>query len=91
MTAVSRQGSYLLVDVRVQPRSSRDTVESVRDGRLRIRTTAPPVDGKANKAAIRLLANYLEVAPSRSSQTRGVMHRNKQFRVEGPVSLPNGL
>jgi uncharacterized protein YggU (UPF0235/DUF167 family) len=63
----------------------------VKDGRLRIKTTAPPVGGQANKAVIRLLAEYLEVPPSRISQTRGMLHRNKQFRVEGPVSLPNGL
>jgi uncharacterized protein (TIGR00251 family) len=91
LTAVARRRGYLLVNVRVQPRSSRDVVESVRDGRLQIRTTAPPVDGKANRAAIRLLADYLQVPPSRISQTRGMTHRNKQFRVEEPVSLPNGL
>ena len=91
MTAVSRKDGYVLLNVRVQPKSSRNIVESVQDGRLRIRTTAPPVDGKANTAAIRLLAEYLHIPPSRISQTRGLINRNKQFRVEGPVSLPNGL
>jgi uncharacterized protein (TIGR00251 family) len=91
LTAVAWKGSYLLVNVRVQPKSSRNIVGPVQDGRLRVRTTAPQTGGKANTAVIHLLADYLQVAPSRISQTRGITHRNKQFRVEGPVTFPNGL
>jgi uncharacterized protein YggU (UPF0235/DUF167 family) len=48
---------------------------------LRIRTTAPPTDGKANKAAIKLLANHLDVPPSSISLLRGQTSRSKQFLV----------
>ena len=90
-SAASWEGGSLRLAVRVQPRSSRNAVEGVRDGRLRIRTTAAPADGKANKAAVRLIADYLGVAPSRVKLVRGMTQRNKQFIVEGPLELPNGL
>jgi uncharacterized protein (TIGR00251 family) len=79
------------VSVRVHPRSSRDAIEGVRGEQLSIRTTAAPAGGKANKAVIRLLAEYLGVAPSRIRLVHGLTHRNKLFVVEGPVELPDGL
>jgi len=85
------QDDNLVVQVRVQPRASRNEIQGVQHGQLRIRTTAAPTDGKANKAVIRLLADYLRVPPSRITLTRGLMHRNKQVTVVGPVEVPAGL
>ncbi|HSR47958.1 MAG TPA: DUF167 domain-containing protein [Anaerolineales bacterium] len=52
--------------VRVTPRSRRTEVaEILEDGTLRVRVTAPPVDGKANAALIRFLAKVLEIRVSR--------------------------
>lgn len=90
-TAFSWDGDRLCLSVRVQPRASSNEIQGVKDGVLRIRTTAAPSDGKANKAAVRLLADYLGVAPSRIRLLRGMTQRNKMFVVEGPVELPNGL
>jgi uncharacterized protein (TIGR00251 family) len=85
-----RDGDDLLLHVRVQPRASRNEILDVRDARLRLRTTAPPADGKANKAVIKLLADYLDVAPSRISLIRGTRQRDKQLRVRGPVAIATG-
>jgi uncharacterized protein (TIGR00251 family) len=91
-TAVSRwQDGNLIVQVRVQPRASRNEIQGVKHGQLRIRTTATPTDGKANKAVIRLLADYLGVPPSRITLMRGLTHRNKQVSVVGPVKVPQEL
>lgn len=57
-------------------------------GLIHVRTTAPPSDGKANKAVVKLLADYLNVAASRISLLRGQTHRNKQFLVKDAA---NGL
>lgn len=89
--AFSRDGNRLWLSVRVQPRASRDEIQGIKDGMLRIRTTAAPSDGKANKATIRLLADYLGIAPSRIQLVRGMTQRNKTFVIEGPVELPNEL
>lgn len=44
------EGERLILSLRVQPRSSKAGLEDVREGRLRVRLNAPPVDGAANKA-----------------------------------------
>jgi len=89
--ATSWLGNDLIVRVRVQPRASRNEILGVSNGSLRIRTTATPTDGKANKAIVRLLADYLDVPPSRIDLTHGQTHRNKRFIVRGPLTVPHGL
>jgi len=90
-SCAERRGKDLLLRVRVQPRASRNEILGVDNGRLRIRTTATPADGDANKKVVRLLADYLCVPPSRVSLIRGQKHRNKQFLVNGPVRVPEEL
>jgi len=55
----------------------------MRDGVLQAKVTAPPVDGKANKALCKLVAKRVGVAPSRVSVVRGEKSRDKVVRVEG--------
>ena len=56
------------------------------DGVLRARVSAPPVDGKANKALCRLIAKQVGVAPSRVSVVRGEKSRDKVVQVDGVES-----
>ena len=81
-------GDDLIVSVRVTPRAKRNEIGDVVNGLLQIRTTAPPADGKANKAVIKLLAEFVGVAPSRITLFRGAASRNKQFVV---TAAANGL
>lgn len=81
-------GDDLVVSVRVTPRAKRNEVGDVANGVLQVRTTAPPEDGKANKAVIKLLAGFINVAPSRIRLLRGARSRNKQFVV---TAAANGL
>jgi uncharacterized protein len=69
--------------VRVQPRAARDEIVGERAGKLVVRLTAPPVEGRANDALCRLLAKRLGVAPTRVSVVRGGRSRDKLVRVEG--------
>jgi uncharacterized protein (TIGR00251 family) len=78
----------MVIDVRVQTRSSRIEVGTVENGRLKLRLTAPPVDDKANRQVTRLLAKTFGVAPSRVELLRGRTSRNKSFRVSGATLLP---
>ena len=50
--------------LRVQPRASREELAGLAGGAIRIRLTAPPVDGAANEALVRFLASRLEVSRS---------------------------
>jgi len=63
------------------PRARCNEVHGTSNGALQVRTTAPPTDGKANKATIRLLASYLGVPPTTISLLRGQTSRDKQFLV----------
>jgi uncharacterized protein (TIGR00251 family) len=69
--------------VRVTPRASRDEVSGWRDGVLQVRLRAPPVEGKANEALRRLLAERLGIATTRIEITGGATARTKRLRVEG--------
>lgn len=69
--------------VRLQPRARRDEVVGERDGRIVIRVTAPPVEGRANAALCRLVAKAVGVPPSRVGVVRGQGTRDKLVRVDG--------
>jgi hypothetical protein len=72
-----------LVRLRVQPRASRDEIVGWQDDALRVRVTAPPVDGDANAAVRRVVARALGVAPSAVALVRGERSRDKVVRVAG--------
>lgn len=67
----------------MKPRASRDAVEGEKDGALVIRLKAPPVDGEANEALVRVLARMAGVAPSSVKILRGAAAREKLLRFEG--------
>jgi len=71
------------IKVRVTPRSSRNEVIGFQDGLLSVRVTAPPVEGAANTAIIKLLANHLGVPKSRISLAAGAKGREKTFEIDG--------
>jgi uncharacterized protein (TIGR00251 family) len=70
-----------LVAVRVIPRARRDEVGGERAGRLVVRTTAAPVDGRANDAVRRLLADHFGVATRDIEVVVGQRSRDKTVRV----------
>jgi hypothetical protein len=78
----------MLVHVRVLARGSRSEIRGVRQGRLEIKTTSPPVGGAANKDVIRQLAEEFGVPPSRVLLHRGASQRMKTFRILMPRRLP---
>lgn len=78
----------LLVNVRVLARGSRCELRGVKDGRLQVKTTSPPVGGAANKDVIRQLADEFGVPPSRVLLHRGASQRLKTFRILRPRHIP---
>jgi uncharacterized protein len=72
--------------VRVQPRASRKGIEGVRNGALLVRVTAPPVEGEANEAVVRLLAARLNVAKSAVRILSGERGRTKRVAVRGATA-----
>lgn len=77
------QGDALLLDVTVVPKASRTRVLDVYDARLKIQLAAPPVDGKANDALVRFLADTLGVAKVQVDIVGGAANRKKTVRLRG--------
>ena len=69
------------IRVRVQPKASGNQILGFREDVLRLRVTAPPEDGKANAAVVRLLAQTLGISRSQLEVIRGHSSRNKVIRV----------
>lgn len=69
--------------IRVIARASRNEIGGERDGALLVRVTAPPVDGRAEKAACRLVAKKLGVTPDSVEVVGGETSRDTTLRVEG--------
>ena len=70
--------------VRLTPRAGRDAVEGVdADGRLRVRVAAPPIDGAANDALVRVMSAALDLPRSAVSIETGATARLKRVRIEG--------
>lgn len=81
--AVTRRGDSVRFAVRVQPRASRSEVVGLHGDALRVRLAAPPVDGAANEALVRLLAELLGV-PRRAVRIEGGhASRGKLVEVDG--------
>ena len=68
--------------VRVIPRARKDEiVEILDDGTVKIRLTAPPVEGKANKALVSFLSRVIMVPRSQFEILRGEKSRNKLILI----------
>ena len=59
----------------------REEVVANDDGSLVVYTKAPAIEGRANLAAVKLLAKHYGVAPSRVKLVRGATSRNKVFEI----------
>jgi len=83
MLDIREEKDGVVFRVRVQPRASKNQLAGVLDGALKVRITAPPVDGEANGACLKFLAGVLGV-PARSVElVSGQTSRNKTVRVLG--------
>lgn len=71
----------MTIEVKVIPRSATNLLVVEADGRWVARVTAPPVEGAANEAVIKLLAEHFDVAKSRIKLLSGAKSRIKRFEL----------
>lgn len=84
-------GDDLVLSLKIQPKASRDELAEPLGDALKVRITAPPVDGKANAHLIRFLAKTFGVAKSAVTLESGDSSRTKRIRIEKPRRLPKML
>ncbi|MBT3092262.1 MAG: DUF167 family protein [Candidatus Thiodiazotropha endolucinida] len=79
----------LILHLRVQPKASRDTfIGPYGENEYKIAITAPPVDGKANRHLLKLLAKAFGLPASRVELIGGKSSRSKTVRLKSPSLLP---
>ena len=71
------------ISVHIKPNSRhREEVVKNDDDTLTVYIKAPAIEGRANVAAIKLLAKYFKVAPSKVKLVRGVTSKYKIFEID---------
>jgi len=80
------------INVKITPRAKQNKILGWRDGVLRVHITAPPVEGKANKALVAFLAKEFNAPKSSINIIKGEASRNKVIEApEGAIALQNTL
>ena len=81
MSFIEQRPEGVLLRIRLQPRASRNEAAGESNGRLRVKVTAPPVDGAANEAAVKYLSKTLGVPKSSVRLVKGQKAREKDFLI----------
>jgi len=84
-------GEDLILDCHLQPKASRDEFAGLHGERLKIRLTAPPVEGKANAHLLAFLGKAFGVPKSQVKLESGELNRQKRVRIPRPSKLPEEL
>ena len=69
--------------IKVHPRARKNGITGETGDALKLALTAPPVEGKANQACVKFLADLLDVPRSSITIAAGETSRNKLIRVSG--------
>lgn len=84
LACLSAGAKGVRVQVHVQPGASKDAVQGMSEGALKLRISAPPVEGAANERCQAFLAReLLGIARGRVQLVSGDKSRHKTFEVEG--------
>jgi uncharacterized protein len=83
MLKYTERDGTITFQVRVVPRASKSSIVGTHDGILRIRVSAPPVNGSANEESLRIISKALDVSVSRVEIIRGQTSKIKTIKVSG--------
>ncbi len=79
----SYKDGRVLLRLYVQPRSSRNAFVEIYGDTLKLGVTAPPIDGKANKAVVSFLASFFKMKKKNISIKHGLQSRTKSVLLVG--------
>ncbi len=88
MLEITENEKGLTFKIFVQPRSSRNEIKGLHGDALKVRLTAPPVDGAANAMCIKFLSGCFDIPRSNIEVVSGVSSRTKLVRIQ-PESNKN--
>lgn len=79
----------LILSIAVQPRASGNALVGIHGAFIKVRLTAPPVEGKANQLLIKQLAKWFGVPAARIEIVQGETAKHKIVRIQYPQKLPH--
>ncbi len=77
----------VLIEVKVEPRSSKKGLSGIMDNVLKVKLTAPPVEGEANEQLIEVIAELTGVRKSDIRIVRGLSSKRKVVEIRGIESI----
>ncbi|MBI4743302.1 MAG: YggU family protein [Actinobacteria bacterium] len=83
MPKINKSGDSFVLDVWIQPRSSRTEIVGSYRETLKIKIKAPPVEGKANQECLRFLASFFDVKKNQIKLISGETGRLKRIAISG--------
>ena len=72
----------LVLEVIVKPNSSKESLKEISPKVFEVKVKDPPIEGKANKKLIELLAKHFRVPKSNVRIRRGTSSRRKLIEIE---------
>lgn len=86
-----REGDVITLVLHVQPGAKRTEVIGLHGDALKIRLAAPPIEGRANEAVLRFIADTFKV-PLRNVQLKqGALSRHKVVLINSSTFEPESL
>lgn len=85
------EGDSITLTLHIQPGAKRSEVAGLHGDALKIRLAAPPIEGRANEALLRFVANSFEVSLRQVELLRGAQSRHKMVRVKDSKVEPESL
>lgn len=84
-------GDCISLVLHVQPGAKQTTVAGLHGDALKIRLAAPPIEGRANEALLRFIADYFKVPLRNVELKQGEQSRHKRVEVRGSSVVPQAL
>ena len=81
MFEIEEKKGDLLFRIFVQPKSSKNVISGIHGDALKVKITAPPVDGAANAMCVKFFSKLFGVSKSSIDIASGQTGRNKRIRV----------
>jgi uncharacterized protein (TIGR00251 family) len=89
-TVTGKKG-HLTIKIKVEPRSSKSGITGPYRDALKVKLTSPPIEGRANKELIEVLAEELGIAKKDIEIISGQSSKNKIVRIHGMTAMPEKL
>jgi len=84
-------GDCITLILHVQPGAKKTTVAGLHGDALKIRLAAPPIEGRANEALLRFIADFFKVPLRNVELKQGEQSRHKRLEVRGSLVSPDSL